>query len=82
MATFPFTYADFTDDEIAAHEDEMGLTFLSREEGDIKCGGCGWETRRLYVRAEEREKARQMVLHGEGGMCGECYAQYLAEGAA
>lgn len=46
--------------------------------GGIKCGGCNWPTSSLYVRAETREEAVQLLRDGDAGMCGECFAEMLS----
>jgi len=45
-------------------------TFEFQVEGGVKCGGCNWETSRLYVEAASREEADQQ-LHNLYG-CSSC----------
>jgi hypothetical protein len=48
---------------------------------EVKCNGCNWEVTRLYVRAESREEAVRLLISSDesAGLCGECYAQMMAE---
>jgi len=45
----------------------------------VKCNGCNWEVTRLFVRADSRAQAEQLLASGDAGLCGECYAEMLAE---
>jgi len=45
----------------------------------FKCGGCNWECDSLYAEANSRDEAKHLIEAGEIGMCGECFAEYLAE---
>ncbi len=47
------------------------------EEG-TKCGGCNWETSRMYVLADSKEEAEKCLARGEV-LCGACMAEMLAE---
>jgi len=49
-------------------------------DGEVKCGGCNWRVSRLFVLADNRDEALQMIKNGEAGLCGECMAEMLAEG--
>ena len=48
-------------------------------DGRVKCGGCNWEVSRLYVLAENREQALQLIKKGEAGLCGDCMSDMLVE---
>jgi hypothetical protein len=45
----------------------------------VKCNGCNWEVSKLFIRAETREGAVASPKQGDAGLCGECYAEMLAE---
>jgi hypothetical protein len=47
-------------------------------EDHVHCRHCNWEVKKLFVRAETREQAIQLLLSGDAGQCGECYASMLA----
>jgi len=50
------------------------------KQDEAKCPGCGWRTSRFYVLAEDPGEARAVLERGEG-LCGECMAELLSEGA-
>jgi hypothetical protein len=43
----------------------------------VKCGGCNWETLRLYVHAGSQKEAEEIFMANDGGMCGECMTRFL-----
>lgn len=45
--------------------------------GQPKCGGCNWEQSRLFVLADSQEEADAIYLSGDGGLCGDCFAELL-----
>jgi len=49
-------------------------------EDEVKCGGCNWRTYNLYVLADTREEAKDLLRKGEAGLCGECMCDLLSEG--
>ena len=89
MPTFLFNIRELRD--IAAtlptDQDTIRLTGYvydsqMREAGgpdQVKCNGCNWEVTRLFVRADSRAQAEQLLASGDAGLCGECYAEMLAE---
>ncbi len=83
LQTFQFTFEeleallkDLSEDYI-----EENIPFTLFSDGRIKCGGCGWGCDRLYVHADDREEAIKLLKSGYDGMCGECYAEMLADNA-
>ncbi len=48
-------------------------------ENEVKCGGCNWRTSNLYVLADTREEASNLLRKGEAGMCAECICELLNE---
>jgi hypothetical protein len=42
-----------------------------------KCGGCNWEHDELYVIAQNEDEAKELVLQGEAGLCGDCMCDLL-----
>jgi hypothetical protein len=51
-----------------------------RTVGDlVKCNGCNWRVSVLYVRANTREEAIKLLVSGDAGLCGDCYADLLVE---
>lgn len=48
-------------------------------EEEEKCYGCGWRTRRLYVLAEDKEEARELLEKGLAGLCADCMCELLKE---
>ena len=50
------------------------------KQDEAKCPGCGWRTAKFYVLAEDPGEARAVLERGEG-LCGECMAELLSEGA-
>lgn len=47
--------------------------------GQPKCGGCNWEQSRLFVLACSQKEADLIYLSGDGGLCGECFAELLQD---
>jgi hypothetical protein len=47
--------------------------------GQPKCGGCNWEQSQLFVLADSQKEADAIYLSGDGGLCGDCFAQLLQE---
>ncbi len=52
---------------------------LSKENEHVHCCECNWEVTKLFVLADTREKAVQLLLSGDAGLCGECYAEMLGD---
>ena len=81
MTVFRFLVDDLLElvSEFGTQENEDGdeiVRFV--DDGDaIKCGGCNWTTSSLYVLAVSREEASSLIMSGDAGMCGECFAEYL-----
>ena len=50
--------------------------YVSKEE--VKCGHCNWRVTRLFVIAESKREAIKLVEEGQAGLCGECFAEMLA----
>ncbi|HUV52732.1 MAG TPA: hypothetical protein VMW64_06620 [Dehalococcoidia bacterium] len=48
-------------------------------DGQPKCGGCNWEQGRLFVLADSQEEADAIYLSGDGGLCGDCFADLLQD---
>ena len=48
-------------------------------DGRVKCRGCNWEVSRLYVLAENKDEALQMIKNGEAGLCGDCMSDMIVE---
>jgi len=52
--------------------DDIGLS------GDqVKCNRCKWATTRLFVQADSRDAAVELLKSGERGLCGECFSEFL-----
>ena len=49
-------------------------------EDHVHCNACNWEFSKLFVIAETRDEAVELLLSGDAGLCGECIAQILVEG--
>jgi hypothetical protein len=56
---------------------EEDWAYVSEEE--VKCGCCLWNVTRLFVLADSKEEAVELVKRGDAGLCGECFAELLAE---
>lgn len=54
---------------------------VSYTDYDIKCPCCGWQSVALYVLASSREEAERLLAEGHAGICGDCYADMLADRA-
>jgi hypothetical protein len=52
--------------------------FRFRFEDGAKCGGCNWETRDLYVLADTREEAKDLLRRGKAGLCADCMCELLS----
>jgi hypothetical protein len=72
----------------AVKEDDENIRFCSYfsvddgktwQAGAVKCGECNWEVDRLFVQAESREDAIQLLVEGEAGLCGDCYGRMLVD---
>jgi len=50
--------------------------YVSKEE--VKCSHCNWRTTRLFVIAKSKREAIKLVEEGQAGLCGECFAEMLA----
>jgi hypothetical protein len=48
-------------------------------EEEVKCGCCLWNVTKLFVLADSKEEAVELVKRGDAGLCGECFAELLAE---
>ena len=48
-------------------------------EEEVRCGHCNCRVTRLFVLAETEEDAINIIKE-DGGLCGECFAEMLAEG--
>jgi hypothetical protein len=53
------------------------LDYISDEE--VKCGGCNWDTTKLYVIANSKEEAVKLVKEGNAGLCAECFMELVIE---
>lgn len=78
MPTFKFTFKDLEKivEEHPEAEEEIRLDI----DGElVKCGGCNWKTSLFFVLANTREEAIKLLVSGDPGLCGECYAEMLTE---
>jgi len=50
-------------------------------EDSVKCGGCNWETNKLFVLADSKDEAIELVKGGLAGLCGDCFCEMLVERA-
>jgi hypothetical protein len=50
--------------------------YVSKEE--VKCSHCNWRVTKLFVIAENKKEAIKLVKEGQAGLCGECFAEMLA----
>jgi hypothetical protein len=78
MATFMFTLEELQAIE-KENPDNENIEDLKIGEDHAHCCGCNWEVTRLYVLAETQTEAKQLLLSGDAGLCGECYASMLTE---
>lgn len=62
----------FTSDDLA----KAGIVAADEE---IKCGCCNWRVSHLYVLADSREEALQMIKDGVAGLCGDCMSELIVE---
>jgi len=56
---------------------EEDWNYISNEE--VKCGGCNWDTTKLYVIANSKEEAVKLVKEGNAGLCAECFMELVIE---
>ena len=59
--------------------DELEKAGIDAVDGEVKCGGCNWRVSRLFVLADSREQALQMIKNGEAGLCGECMSELIVD---
>lgn len=86
MAAKMKTYS-FTADDLSLPKDDHRIKGYWVEEGGerdfvrdgFKCGGCNWECDKLFALAPSREKAKRQIEAGDIGMCGDCFAEFMAE---
>jgi hypothetical protein len=78
MATFMFTLEELQALE-KENPDNENIEDLKICEEHVHCAGCNWEVTRLFVKAETHDVAKQLLLSGDAGLCGECYASMLTE---
>jgi len=57
---------------------------IFRFEIDDNCGSCNWHVTMGYLLADSKEEAEKLLkdIQAEGGnaLCGDCFAEMLAEG--
>jgi hypothetical protein len=58
---------------------KLKLFEVDQDNDDKKCGGCNWKVSNLYVLATSQEEAEQIYKKGDGGLCGDCMCELLAE---
>lgn len=76
VKTFEFTVEQLQDILKSHPEAEENIRLW---EGQVKCNGCNWEVSRLFVRAESRDEAEELLVSGDAGLCGECFSELLVE---
>ncbi len=90
MATFKFSVEELDGIAKTLPEDQDNIRLLGRiwaADGEtllggpdaVKCGGCNWNVEKLFVEANTKEAAIELLKDGDAGMCGECFAEYLSE---
>jgi len=59
--------------------EELKAKYPDNEHISDHCGGCNWTATKIYARAKSEAEAERLIVAGEAGLCGDCFAGMLAE---